>query len=177
MPNMILTVPEAVHDAIRAHLLPARQRVEEAAFMFAVGHESPDGLQLEHREWWPVRPDGFVSRSAHHLELTDATRASVIKRAHDLGASLIELHSHLGPWPAQFSASDLAGFADFVPHVFWRLKNRPYAALVIARGGFDAFVWTVDPRMPERLSAINIRGKLVAPTGLSSFTIDKSYEH
>jgi hypothetical protein len=172
MPNLILSVPDAIYDAVRRHLLPPQPRVEEAAFLYATDTARPDGHRLECHEWWPVPPDGFASRSAHHLELTDATRASIIKRAHDLGACLVELHSHVGPWPAQFSPSDLAGFADFVPHVFWRLKNCAYAAVVFAQTGIDAFIWTTDPRSPERLTGIDVGSRLIVPTGLSPLTID-----
>ena len=83
---------------------------------------------FEYIEWYAVPADGFSVCNEYHFELTDEVRAQVIKRAHDLGASIAEVHSHHGPWPAAFSPSDQLGFREFVPHVWWRLKGRPYLA-------------------------------------------------
>src|SRR5689334_18202541 len=118
-----IIIPPQIKDAAWKHLLYKEQDVEEAAFLYV----SLDGDNLVVQDWEPVPPNGFSIQTGYHIELTDATRATVIKNAHDRGASLVEMHSHLGPWPAQFSPSDLSGFADWVPHVRWRLKGRPYA--------------------------------------------------
>ena len=116
-------------------------------------------------EWEPVLTDDFVIQTSFHIELTDAVRARVIKRAHDLGATLVEMHSHLGKWPAQFSLSDIAGFHEWVPHVRWRLKGKPYAALVVTRKGFDGLAWieSEDPVVAKLL----IDGAVECATGLS----------
>ena len=127
------------------------------------------GTVFECLEWFSVPASGFASRSAYHLELNDETRAKVIKRAYDLGASIVELHSHLGREQARFSPSDLAGFRDFVPHVFWRLKHLPYLAVVMTRTGFDGFAWTHGPDTPERLHGIQVGSRLLTPTRLSLF--------
>lgn len=164
----VLHLPESAFAEMQQHLVPRRHRVEEAAFAFV--SPTDDGLGLI--EWFAVPPAGFASRSAWHLELSDEVRATVIKRAHDLGASLVELHSHVGHSDARFSPSDLAGFVDFVPHVFWRLKDRPYLAVVATHSGFDAFVWTTDSRSPERLRGIQVGETLLTPTALSPITQD-----
>lgn len=170
--SAVLTLPERTHRKLRRHLLPWWHRVEEAAFLYVL--PGPDGT-FECAEWFAVPASGFASRSQYHLELTDETRGKVIKRAHDLGASLVEVHSHVGGAPARFSGSDLAGFLDFVPHAFWRLKNRPYLAVVMTRTGFDSFAWMRDPRSPERLRGIQAGYRLITPTGLSPFP-DLSYD-
>ena len=160
----ILELTGHVHQALLSHLLPKRQRAEEVAFVFAVA----DGAAiLRQVDWMAVPESGFVSRSLFHLELTDETRGTVIKRAHDLGSSLVEFHSHAGTWPAQFSASDLAGFDEFVPHVRWRLKGRPYVSVVVSRTGFDGFIWTTDSIVPDRLAGISVDGRVLQPTALS----------
>ena len=111
------------------------------AFLFA-RHRTEDAEQIfETIEWYPVPPDGYGVRNEFHFELTDEVRAHVIKRAHDLGACIVEVHSHGGPLPAAFSPSDLWGFREFVPHVWWRLKGRPYLALVATRRDFDGLAW------------------------------------
>src|SRR5258705_14004666 len=121
--QIILSVPGEIDFALRAHLLPEDSPLEQAAFAYArpAFDEVADVFRVV--EWQPVPPEGFVYQSEIGFELTDETRAMVIKRAHDLGASLIEVHSHTGRWPAKFSPSDRYGFTEFVPHVWWRLKG------------------------------------------------------
>ena len=167
MTGPILRVPSQVYRAVQRHLLPRKTRTEAVAFLFVTRIEADT---FKYIEWYQVPASGFVSRSSYHLELTDETRGGVIKRAHDLGASLVELHSHLGPLPAEFSESDLAGFRDFVPHVLWRLKNKPYFAIVMTRASFDGFAWLTSPTTPQRLAAIEIGDAVLTPTGLSSLS-------
>jgi len=172
MSGVLLHLPSEVYDALWRHLLPKRSATEKAAFVYARQDVENSATVFRYVEWFPVPPDGFTSRSLFHFELTDETRAMVIKRAHDLGASLIELHSHTGSWPARFSPSDHAGFEEFVPHVWWRLKGRPYLAVVVTASSFDAFVWLSDPRSPEYLDGIVVKEQLFLPTRLSPLQIE-----
>ncbi|HMO55394.1 MAG TPA: Mov34/MPN/PAD-1 family protein, partial [Tepidiformaceae bacterium] len=136
-----LAVPADVRADIWRHLFSDAQDREQAAFMF-VRKEAAEGEAIyRHVEWAPVTDGGFEYHSSAYIELTDDTRAKVIKRAHDLSCSLVEVHSHTGPWPAAFSYSDIEGLREFAPHVLWRLKGRPYFAIVVARTGFDALGW------------------------------------
>ncbi len=49
----------------------------------------------------------------------------------------------------------------------WRLKNRPYIALVFAARGFDALVWLDDAKAPYPLNALLVGEKQLLPTNLS----------
>lgn len=170
--GVLLALPRPAHAALWNHLVPERHATEEAAFGYAV-RETADGAEIFRCvEWAPVPPEGFASRSAFHLELTDETRAAAIKRAHDLGASLVEFHSHTGRWAAEFSGSDRAGFREFVPHVWWRLKGRPYLAVVVARSGFDGFAWLMGPDAPQPLTGVVAGDEVLTPTGLSRWEAD-----
>lgn len=133
----LIEIPKPTRMAVWEHLLPAKQEVEQAVFLYVNTGER----QWQVIEWEPILSEDFVIQTSFHIELTDALRARVIKRAHDFGASLVEIHSHLGKWPAQFSPSDKAGFQEWVPHVRWRLKGKPYGALVVTRSGFDGLAW------------------------------------
>lgn len=175
MSGVVLHLPQGVYDALWDHLLPKRPVTEMAAFVYARQDVEKGATSFRYVEWFPVPPNGFASRSLFHFELTDETRAMVIKRAHDLGSSLVEFHSHAGSWPARFSLSDRAGFEEFVPHVWWRLKGRPYLAVVVAAGSFDAFVWLTDPRSPEYLDGIVVEQQLLTPTRLSPLQLE-SYD-
>ena len=165
-----LQLPLDVRAAVWRHLLPNTRGPEEAAFVFARASTVDGDTSFDFIEWSPVTPEGFASRSAYHLELSDETRAGVIKRAHDLGASVAEFHSHRGNWAAQFSPSDWAGFEEFVPHIWWRLKGRPYAAVVVSATGFDGLAWLDSAAKPVRLDALISDGTALMRTGLSPLT-------
>ncbi len=172
MGQILLKMSKTVRADIWAHLLPKRFIAEEAAFMFVRREIKNEDEIFEYLEWFLVPPNGFLSRSGYHFELTDEIRAKAIKQAYDLNASLVELHSHKGRWPAQFSPSDLLGFREFVPHVLWRLKGRPYLALVVSRSGFDGLVWMTNPGDLQCLDGILVEKAVLKPTKLSNLRYD-----
>jgi len=153
---VLIDLPLSIKKALWTHLLPKRFISEEAAFVFSRREEEVSGYIFRSLDWYPVPPSGFSYRSAFHFELTDETRGAVIKRAHDLGAGLVEFHSHSGDWPVAFSASDLSGFEEFVPHVWWRLRGRPYGAVVVGQSSFDGLLWLHDPQDAAHLDGIRV---------------------
>ncbi len=167
MSPILIELPPDIKTALWRHLLPSRFKCEEAAFVYMRKEEETGDSFFRYADWYPVPPSGFSSRSAFHFELTDKTRGTVIKRAHDLGASLVEFHSHSGRWPAALSASDLSGLKEFVPHVWWRLRGRPYGAVVVGRSGFDGLMWLHDPQDAMHLDGILVGGRLLQATKLS----------
>lgn len=133
-----------------AELRAGLARPEQVAFLFAAydaGVLTVDAVEL-------MSGADIASQSDVHVELADAARARVIKRAWDTDAALIEAHSHGPRGVASFSASDLAGFEDWVPHVMWRLRGRPYAALVVAGASWDALGWIGDEQVG--VSTLNV---------------------
>lgn len=164
MPDIFVELSESLRERIWQHLL-REPHFEEAAFVFADVDESAGGITFRAVDSYLVPPDGFETRSPWFLELADETRAAVIKQAHDLEAALIEFHSHPGQSQAAFSPSDMDGFAEFVPHVRWRLQRRPYAAVVLAKRSFDALVWHGEGSDPKPLTAVVVDGQRQEPTG------------
>lgn len=167
MVQVFIHIPKEVHQAVWTQLLPRHLRSEEAGFMYVRHWPQDEAEVFEYVDWYLIPSNGFLDRSRYHFELTDETRAQVIKQAHDLGTSLVEFHSHAGRWPAAFSVSDLLGFQEFVPHVWWRLKSKPYLALVVTRASFDGLAWLNDPRTPQHLDGIVVEGSILTPTKLS----------
>ncbi len=165
--KILLKIPDAIYRPLHTHLVPDKFSVEEAAFAYARIVHTEGTTSFECFEWMPIINEGFVQRSSVNLELADETKALAIKRAHDLQASIIEFHSHTGSWPASFSPSDVYGFQELVPHVWWRLKGRPYAAVVFSKSGFDGFAWIADPYEPQQLDGIVVGKGFYASTGLS----------
>jgi hypothetical protein len=167
MPIISLSLPEQAYARLMNHLSPAKRRTEELAFLF-VGSDSHDcHTHLDHLDWFPVPPSGFVYRSGAYLELTDEMRATVIKKAHDLNACLVEVHSHPFNADAAFSPSDLEGLKEFVPHVRWRLKGRPYLALVVGPASLDALAWVDQSGRPGPLDHLRVGNRLLRPTGIT----------
>ena len=115
-----------------------------------------------------LRPSDFSLRCRDFIQLSESAIARTIQRAHRLGACLAEFHSHRLPGPAAFSLTDRSGLYDTVPHMRWRLAGRPYIAVVVAPGSFDALIWTHEQGMvPEPIAAIQVGAELLPPTHLS----------
>jgi hypothetical protein len=168
MTDALLELPAAIYDGLQKHLLPPHSKNEQAAFVFARAETSAgNSTVFRFLDWLPLKANNFAAQHEVYLELRDEMRGALIKRAHDLSASLVEFHSHPGPYPAQFSPSDLDGFHEFVPHVWWRLRGRPYGAVVVAPSGFDALAWLTSPQEPGALNAITVGGERLTPTGLT----------
>ena len=154
-----LATGRALYESFRGHL---RGDVEQVGFFLADYDEHKRLFSLV--EWWPVPPEGFESQSAFHVMLTDETRATVIKWAWDAGKCLVEAHSHGGSGPAGFSPSDVWGFDEWVPHLWWRLRGRPYAAIVTPGESLDALAWIEAADVPEQIDHLKVAGaeRLVA---------------
>ena len=163
MTDLVMTA--AQKQRVWSHLLPRKHSVEHAAFLFVVESENDSSLLCQ--DVWLLEQADFAYQSSSHIEISDRTRARLIKHAHDTKTSIVELHSHLGRWPARFSPSDVSGLREWVPHVRWRLGTRAYAALVVARRSFDGLVWLSE--RPEPIRSIRVGGrKTLLPTGLST---------
>ena len=163
----ILTIPGKQYDTVIAHLLPRQSSLEEAAFLFVIAVHGDGVVKFDVQAVELLSRNDFEAQETDYLELLDETRARLIKRAHDLGTCLVEMHSHPGPFPAAFSIADRIGLNETVPHMWWRLSKRPYLAVVVARGGFDALVWLDGPKTPRALDALVAGHRLLKPTNLS----------
>jgi hypothetical protein len=165
--RIVLKLPEGVYPRLLDHLIPKNSLREEAAFLFLRPDISESRLLFEYVDEEVLSSSDFETQESDYLELTSDTRARLIKRAHDLKACLAEMHSHPGPWPAAFSEADRQGLRETVPHMFWRLKGRPYLAVVVAPTGFDALVWVENPQTPAPLAGILAGDQLLHPTNNS----------
>ena len=149
---------------LRTHLIRPRQKVEELAFLFVRPQHGSQKLKLMTETVHCCLPNELEDQSAYNISLKDEAKARLIKRAHDSRRALVEVHSHLGKKPAEFSGSDYYGFEVFVPHVRWRLKGQPYAAIVLTKKDMDGFVWSDHGNRPQRLHGIEIHGEIALRT-------------
>ncbi len=162
-----LTIEGQAYRSLMAHLLPPDGHQEQAAFLFAHAKREVRKVCFAVAGFKLLWPEDFTVQESDYLAMTDSTRAGLIKQAHDMAASLIEIHSHLGPWPAAFSPADREGLRETVPHMWWRLNQRPYLALVVARSGFDALVWVDNPTTPQALDGLLVDERTLTPTNAS----------
>lgn len=139
--NVELALSEHQWCVINDHVLPQGATLESAAFVLARPTMEGAAGRLTGIEVLLAQPTDFEEQFGDCLELSDAFRKLLLRRAHEGKASIIEVHSHPGQRIAAFSLADLSGFEQSVPQFLWRLDNRPYAAVVIANRGFDALVW------------------------------------
>lgn len=166
MTKHILAVDAPTWDRLRTHLF--QDDVEQAAMIFAGAENGAGGVHFVAQEMELLQPADFDYQSAYHISLTDDARGRIIKRAWDLKLSIVEFHSHVGPFAtAAFSSSDRAGLSEFVPHVRWRLRGAPYAAIVMTSEAFDGLVWSSDAVQGQGLEHIRVGDTTLVPTALS----------
>lgn len=165
--RVLLELEPALHEDLLGHLLGQPGHQEQAAFLFVTGRKGGGETVFQVADSYKAKPADFASQEGDYLELADGTRAGLIKRAHDLGASVVEMHSHPGPYPAAFSIADRYGLRETVPHMWWRLKASPYLAIVVASSGFDALLWLDNPKVPRPLDGLMVDGTLLEPTNNS----------
>ncbi len=161
-----IRIDETLWTTVRAHLL--RDGMEQAAMMFAAVHETDVSLDFSVREVELLQGSDFDHQSAIHISLTDETSARLIKRAWNSRLAMIEVHSHRGRLAIpEFSPSDRRGFVEFVPHVRWRLRGAPYAALVITESGFDALAWIGTGTCPVQVHHVHVGHSQLQPSRLT----------
>ena len=172
MDQVFIDIPPKVYQEVRNHLLYKHHGLESTCFLFVTPLDSGSGQLFKYVEWFPVLSDGFKTRTNDHLELNDETRSKVIKRAHDLEASIVEFHSHTGASQARFSYVDQLGLSEFVPHIMWRLRGKPYFAVVVTENDFDGLAWTIDSKTPQHLDGIRVDEKTHFSNKLSSLNMN-----
>lgn len=124
-----------------------RDRPERVAFAVGAEADSPDAVVL--REVLLVEDDQ-LEPGPWCVQLTEDAAREVLAWATQCDGWLVEIHSHLGRSadPVRFSGTDVDGLAEWVPHVRWRLKRRPYGALVLGPETLDGIAWTGAPGEP-----------------------------
>jgi hypothetical protein len=147
----------------RALRAQAKSSIEEVSFFLA----RPSEQALVAFDMRTIRPSEFVRQSERTVALADGVRSDLIAWASAANASLIEAHSHVRGDPVCLSPTDIAGLREWVPHLWWRLKGRPYAAIVQAGRTLDGVVYADSPHVPRRIDEIWVDGTMLPTTGLS----------
>lgn len=159
---MRIIVSSKFSKSIKRHLA---KKTEQVAFLFL---NQTDIDSFECKDAFLVPELELINQSEYHSEVSDRVIADVIKKAATIHSCLCEIHSHpFSKSNTRFSPSDMLGFAEFVPHVWWRLKGLPYFAIVFGSKDCDAMAWLKNPKRPTLVSQIQFGDDALTPTGLS----------
>ncbi len=171
MSNIYLKTTKPIFKEIKNFLLLDSE--ERVVFLLINKTNAITKIIFEVKNFYLV-PQNEIDQSSYSVRLEQVSQAKIIKWAWDSGFSLAEIHSHpFSNKNTTFSYSDITGLKEFVPHVWWRLKNRPYVAMVFGKRDYDAFVWIDSPDSPKQLEGILVSDKLFKPTNRTRF--DQNY--
>ncbi len=173
--GVLLRLSSEHYGSIKKHLL--QDRLEQVVFLFAEVRQEGENVIFDAHSYHNVLPEGFAFQDGFSVELTDEEKARVIKMAWDRRAALSEIHSHpTARGAVRFSPSDLAGLAEFIPHVWWRLKGKPYLAVVHGAHNLDALAWTLDPHEVQGVEGVLLGETVLRPTGITLRQLRKEAE-
>jgi hypothetical protein len=155
-----IAIDEDRYTTARHHLDDHPERIG-----FFLADWSEEGRMFSVTAWMPIDDNQVSSAEGDHVALADEAQTAVISWARTEGSCLVEAHSHGGRWPASFSPTDTAGFEEWVPHLWWRLRGKPYAAIVTAEKTLDALAWIEGSDDPEQVDCIVVGGTPIRTTG------------
>jgi hypothetical protein len=167
MQGATITLPEHMLRAVQAHLFQPGVREEQGGFLLCTVPAGDPPYRFAAVDWVPLHRRDYVIQATDYLELTDEARIRIIKVAHDTNTALVEVHCHPGNYPACFSHADIAGLDEFVPHIRWRLKGKPYGALVFAQRSVDGLAWFGTSKAAMSIECIAFGTQRLQTTGLT----------
>ena len=165
----ILSMPPAVWDDVHTYLDHGAERM---AFLAA----TPAQVDRAADDVWSVIDVMYLDDETDYefqgwfgMELADDIRPRSLRWATRHRAALIEVHSHgEGLLPTTFSDHDLHGLVEGAPGLVWRLRGRPYGALVLGgRQDFDGLVWPDRASPPTPLADLTVGQDTFRATGLA----------
>ncbi len=168
-------IPPRIYRDVHNYLLPKKVRFEKVAFIFAKVLNGSGYVSFEFKSWYSVKLHEYEHRTRGYVKLKDKMRQKIIKKAFDIDAAIVELHSHVCSGSPGFSHSDFQGFEEFIPHVWWRLEGKPYVAMVFSKSDFDALVWIDNPKYYQQLTEIIVGKQHYYPNGLTLETLNQGY--
>ena len=159
-----LVIPLDVSDRLLTYL---HAPIERMAFLLAERTSPPDRWTVVD-ELYLIDQVDYAYQSAYGMELADAVRPRILSWATRPDVALVEVHSHGQlSHKTTFSPTDLDGLAEVVPQMLWRLRGRPYAAVVFGANEVDALAWCHGGQLPTAPSSIVLGDLSLTPTGIA----------
>src|SRR5438874_1457826 len=153
--NRVVT-SEWLWERVRAHLLSST--TERFAFLHCGVGRHDAGTSFLARDITLVSDEQVEFDNG--LRVSVKALVDVTNKARKQGLALVEVHAHhFSGKRVSFSATDTAGFAEFVPYILDDLPGRPYGALVIGEHSVDGLCWNGSPKKPEPISELVVVGR------------------
>ncbi len=160
-----ILLPGGTWPALRDHLLGQGSQ-EQLAFLLAATAQGRGWLRLLVREAIAVPPEALLQQTAARLEVQPAFSQAILRRCHETGLSLIEVHSH--PFAHQhttFSPRDVANEALKFRYVEKRIPHVRHATMVVGHESLDAHLWARGAAVPiDRVRALEAPITDLVPT-------------
>lgn len=154
MTRVSLTMTEAQHGALRAHLFPG-DGLEAVALMLC-GRHSTHRHRLIVREIVPIPYDHCSVREADRVTWSTELLPSLLAKAERYGYALVKIHGHISY--TDFSEADDQADRDLFPGVFsWLGRDEPHgSAVMMASGEVFGRAWCADGahKRFERVSVV-----------------------
>ncbi len=160
--QVIIKIDTFSYGEIRKHLL--QNDLEQVCFLYYENIFDGVKIILDIKDYYLVVPNEYAYQSGFHVEIKESCQTKIIKTAWDKKLSLGEIHSHPTSLRAFFSQSDLLGFQEFVPHIWWRLKKGPYLAIVLTKMELDALVWIKNAKWDRAVNKIEVGSSVIRPS-------------
>lgn len=159
-----LEIPPAISDRLLTYLDVPTERM---AFLLASPTTGTDAWAVVDELYLTDAVD-YTYQGKHGMELDDAVRPRVLTWATRPDVALVEVHSH-GHLSNKttFSRTDLDGLNEVVPQMMWRLRGRPYVALVLGADDLDALAWSHRGQPPTLPSTVIVGQRTLTPTGIA----------
>lgn len=159
----VLEIPAGTSDRLLTYLDVCTERM---AFLLAEPHYSDRWTVVD--ELYLTDEVDYSYQSAYGMELADAVRPRVLSWATRPDVALVEVHSHGRlSHRTTFSPTDLDGLEEVVPQMLWRLRGRPYAAVVLGADDVDALAWANRGQPPSAPGSIVLGDRTLTPTGIA----------
>ncbi len=167
-----LTVPEALHGTLFAHLFPG-DNDEHGAVILAGAVQSDRGLRLVARELHLAQDDiDYVPGKFGYRMLRAEFIQRCIVRARDQRLAYLAIHNHGGTTTVDFSADDFASHERGYPALLDVARGMPVGALVFAQGAAAGDLW-----LPDRRRAVLARADIVGRRRLSLYPAPPPVSH
>lgn len=160
--SVVVRIDDLMYKEVRSHLL--QNDLEHVCFLYYRSIFNKGNYVMDVQDFYIVPAHEYDCQYEFHVSLKEECQSKIIKKAWDKKLSIGEIHSHPASMRAKFSATDISGFQDFVPHIWWRLKKGPYFALVISQYEIDALAWIKGPGSYEAVKRIEVGNSLIYPS-------------
>lgn len=139
-----VTIAERHYREVEAHLA-SKPNIEQASFLICRMSKTEGELRLLVHEVLPVRDEDILEQSSTHMKIAPSSYVRAMKRANDVKACLVFVHSHPDGVPRHSRQDDIEE-AKLFQTAYVRIRTPGvHGSLVFTRSGVSSGrVWLPD---------------------------------